>query len=172
MTPPRPAALLLLAAALAVGPAVAGCAGPGGAADDRGERSGQIRLGTPISSPSTSGTRDFVVRAFADCPGPCHADAYRLVFSNVGQSPLNTSFAGVTLEVDGRTYSWDNGERGFLALPNTYGEFLSVSVPRAMFEDVASAESVRVVLGDYEFYLSPGKRGTLADLVGRTSAGS
>lgn len=170
MTPPRPAPLLL-AAALAAGLAVAGCAGPGGAVDGRGERSGQIRLGTPISAPTASGARDFVIRAFADCAGdPCRAGSYRLVFSNVGQAPLNASFTGVALEVDGRTYSWDNGERDFLVLPNTYGEFLSVSVPRVMFEDVATAGSVRIVLGDYEFYLSPGKRSTLADLAERTAA--
>ena len=164
MTPPRPALALLLAAALA------GCAAAGGAADDRGLRSDQIRLGTPISSSSTVGTRDFVLRAFAPCDAePCAAESYRLVFSNVGQNALNSAYTDVEFEVDGRSYRFGTGEPGFAILPNTYGEFLAFGVPRVLFEDIATAASVRVVLGQQEFYLSPGKRRTLVDLLARTT---
>ena len=163
MSPPRPA--LLLVALLAVG-----CAGPGGAAGDRASRSEQVRLGRPISSSSAVGARDFVLRAFADCAAePCHAESYRVVFSNVGQNALGSAYTDVTFEVDGRSYRFGTGEPGVRALPNTYGEFLTVGVPRALFDDVARAESVRVVLGQQEFYLSPGKRRALAALVDRTT---
>ena len=111
-----------------------------------------------------------MLRASAECPAaPCAAESYRVVFSNVGQSALRSAFMGVAFEVDGRTYGWDSGQPGFAVLPNTYGEFLSVGVPRVIFEDIATAEDVRVVLGEQEFYLSRGKRRTLADLVARTS---
>lgn len=167
MLPPRPALAVAFAAALVL----AGCASSGGAADGRGPRSGQVRLGTPISSTSTVGTRDFVLRAFADCPAaPCQAESYLVVLSNVGQNALNSAFMGVEFQVDDRSYRWDSGEQGFQVLPNTYGEFLTIGVPRPLFEDIATADAVRVVLGAQEFYLSPGKRRTLAELVERTTA--
>ncbi|MDT7856895.1 hypothetical protein RQM47_09610 [Rubrivirga sp. S365] len=167
MTPPRPALALVLVLALA------GCASSGGAAGDRGLRSDQVRLGTPISSSSTVGTRDFVLRAFADCSAePCHAESYRVVFSNIGQNALNSTFPGVTFEVDGVPYRFSTGETGVDILPNTYGEFLTIGMPRALFEDIAAAEAVRVVLGQQEFLLTPGDRRTLTDLVSRTTTSS
>lgn len=166
MTPPRPA----LVAALASLTALAGCSGSGGAVDDRGARSEPVNLGRPISSSSTVGTRDFVVRAFADCgPDPCRAESYEVVFSNVGQNALNSAYTDVEFQVDGRSYRFGTGEPGVSALPNTYGEFLRVGVPRVLFEDIASGESVRVVPGQQEFYLSPGDRRTFVDLVERTT---
>ena len=163
--PPAPLAALLACTLL-----VAGCASSGGAAGERGTQSDPVRLGTPISSTSTVGTRDFVLRAVAECAGdPCRAESYRIVFSNVGQSPLRSTFAGVAFEVDGRSYDWDMERPGVSVLPNTYGEFLSVAVSPEVFEDIATAEGVRVLLGEQEFYLSRGNRRTFADLVARTS---
>ena len=161
---PAPAAVLVLAALTAL----AGCSASGGSLDDRGPRSDQVNLGRPISSTSSVGTRDFVMRAFADCaPEPCQAESYEVIFSNVGQNALNSAFTDVEFEVDGRSYRFATGEPGFAILPNTYGEFLAFTMPRLLFEDLATAESVRVLLGQQEFYLSPGDRRTLADLVDR-----
>ena len=166
MAPSRPAPIVLVLVLVAA----AGCASSGGAAGGQGTQSDPVRLGTPISSTSTVGTRDFVLRAAAECAGdPCRVESYRVVFSNVGQSPLRSTFARVAFEVDGRTYAWDVERPGVSVLPNTYGEFLSVAVPPGIFEDIATAEGVRVLLGEQEFYLSHGKRRTLADLVARTS---
>ena len=169
MTPPRPALTVLLAATLGV----AGCAAGGGGLSDRGPRSEQVRLGRPISAAASVGARDFVLRAFADCEAePCQAESYEVVFSNVGQNGLNSAYTAVEFEVDGRSYRFGTDEPGFSVLPNTYGEFLSVGVPPPLFEEIATAASVRVVLGQQEFFLSPRDRRTLADLLGRTSAGS
>lgn len=168
MTPPRPA----LAVALAFALSLAGCSSSGGVVDDRGPRSGQVNLGRPISSSSAVGTRDFVLRAFADCdPEPCQAESYQVIFSNVGQNALNSAYTDVEFEVDGRSYRFGTGEPGFSFLPNTYGEFLTAGVPRLLFEDIATAESVRVILGQQEFFLSRGDRRTLVDLLERTTAG-
>jgi hypothetical protein len=164
----RPLALL---AALAV---LAGCASSGGG--EAALRSDTVRLGAPMSSSSAVGMRDFVVRAYANCPGaagaaaPCPAESFRVVFSNVGQNALNSAFMGVSFEVSGGvTYTWDSGEDGFMILPNTYGEFLTIQVPRDDFEAIAQAEAVRVLLGGMEYLLTEGDRRSFVTLLERTA---
>lgn len=148
---------------------VAGCASSSTGAGDSALRSQTVRLGTPISSASAVGGRDFVLRAFAQCPAaPCEAEGYRLAFSNVGQQALNSTFTVVSFAVDGVDYTFDSGRPGFMVLPNTYGEFLGVSMPAAIFATIAEAENVRVQLGPAEYLLTSGDRRTFRDLLART----
>ena len=151
---------------------LAGCASSGGG--ESALRSDTVRLGAPMSSSSTVGMRDFVVRAYAVCPegaaGTCAAESYRVAFSNVGQNALNSAFMSVGVRVvGGRLYTWDTGKEGFMRLPNTYGEFLTVQMPPAFFEDIARAEAVRVYLGDLEFLLTRGDRRSFVELLERTA---
>lgn len=120
--------------------------------------------------------RDFVVRAYANCPagagGACEAESFRVVFSNVGQNAMNSAFMSVAFRVvGGRLYTWDSGKQGFAILPNTYGEFLTIQMPRLFFEDIARAETVRVILGDNEYLLTSGDRRSFVDLLEKTSGG-
>lgn len=128
-----------------------------------------------MSSSSVVGLRDFVIRAYATCPEgaedePCEAESFRVAFSNVGQNALNSAFMSVAFQVNGgRLYTWDTGKLGFTILPNTYGEFLTVQMPRPFFRDIAEAEAVQVLLGDNEYLLTRGDRRSFVELLERTS---